>query len=224
MFRGDFEFHDGAAPRTWAQRRMPAAAPPRRRRLPTAAPSAASADWPPCHRRRQQPQAIVVTGLGAEAEKELQKIPFFVRGKARRNTERFARDKGVPVITVETSLRCQSPFQPLNRSCHPLRVVLVTMDSHLASAAERANRSWRAVPGLTLTVHAAAEWRDDAALQRCIADIARGDIVIVSMLFMEDHFLPVLPALQARREHCDAMVCLMSAAEVMSSRAWASST
>jgi magnesium chelatase subunit H len=35
------------------------------------------------------------------------------------------------------------------------------------------------------------------------------------MLFMEDHFLPVLPALQARREHCDAMVCAMSRGEVM---------
>jgi magnesium chelatase subunit H len=34
------------------------------------------------------------------------------------------------------------------------------------------------------------------------------------MLFMEDHFLPILPALQARREHCDAMVCAMSAGEV----------
>ena len=32
---------------------------------------------------------------------------------------------------------------------------------------------------------------------------------------MEDHFLPVLPALQARRDHCDAMVCAMSAGEVM---------
>ena len=97
-----------------------------------------------------------------------------------------------------------------------MRVVLVTMDSHLASAAERANRSLaKAVPGLSLVVHAAAEWRDDAAaLQRCTDDIARADIVLVSMLFMEDHFLPVLPALQARREQCDAMVCLMSAAEV----------
>ncbi len=97
-----------------------------------------------------------------------------------------------------------------------MRVVLVTMDSHLASAAERAHRSLaKAVPGLSLVVHAASEWRDDAvALQRCTDDIARADIVLVSMLFMEDHFLPVLPALQARRETCDAMVCLMSAAEV----------
>jgi light-independent protochlorophyllide reductase subunit B len=37
-----------------------------------------------------------------EAEKELGKIPFFVRGKARRNTERFAADRSVELITVET--------------------------------------------------------------------------------------------------------------------------
>ena len=98
-----------------------------------------------------------------------------------------------------------------------MRVVIVTMDSHLASAAERANRTLaRSMPGLQLTVHAAAEWSgDDAALRRCLNDIAHGDIVIATMLFMEDHFLPVLPALQARREACDAMVCAMSAAEVM---------
>ena len=35
------------------------------------------------------------------------------------------------------------------------------------------------------------------------------------MLFMEDHFQPVLPALEARRDQCDAMVCAMSAGEVM---------
>ena len=94
----------------------------------------------------------------------------------------------------------------------PLHVVLVTMDSHLASAAARANRTLaQSMPGLRLSVHAAAEWGDDdAALARCKADIATGDIVIVTMLFMEDHFLPVLPALRARREQCDAMVCAMS--------------
>ncbi len=98
-----------------------------------------------------------------------------------------------------------------------MRVVLVTMDSHLASAAARANRTLaRALPGVSLSVHAAAEWGDDSkALERCKADIAQGDIVIATMLFMEDHFLPVLPALQARRDACDAMVCAMSASEVM---------
>ena len=97
-----------------------------------------------------------------------------------------------------------------------MRVVIVTMDSHLASAAERANRALlKSLPGLQLSVHAAAEWGDDpAGLARCLADIAQGDIVIATMLFLEDHFLPVLPALKARRDHCDAMVCAMSAAEV----------
>ena len=35
------------------------------------------------------------------------------------------------------------------------------------------------------------------------------------MMFMEDHIEAVLPALKARRDHCDAMICCMSAAEVM---------
>jgi magnesium chelatase subunit H len=99
----------------------------------------------------------------------------------------------------------------------PVRVVLVTLDSHVAGAAARAEkRLLRELPGLSFTVHAASEWGEDGvALQRCKDDIASGDIVIATMLFMEEHFLPVLPALQARRDACDAMVCAMSAAEVM---------
>ncbi len=99
----------------------------------------------------------------------------------------------------------------------PVRVVIVTMDSHLAGAVERANHVLkRRLPGLSLTMHAAAEWGTDPdALGRCLADIAAGDIVVATMLFMEEHFLPVLPALEARRGACDAMVCAMSASEVM---------
>ena len=97
-----------------------------------------------------------------------------------------------------------------------MNVVIVTMDSHLASAAERANAVLaRSLPGLRLTVHAAAEWGDHPqALARCKADIASAHIVIASMLFLEDHFMPVLADLQARRDRCDAMVCAMSAGEV----------
>jgi magnesium chelatase subunit H len=54
--------------------------------------------------------------------------------------------------------------------------------------------------------------RTRSALERCLDDIAKGDIIVVTMLFMEDHIKAVLPALQARREHCDAMVGCMSAA------------
>jgi light-independent protochlorophyllide reductase subunit B len=46
--------------------------------------------------------AATATGWSAEAEKELSKIPFFVRGKARRNTERYATEQGIAAITLET--------------------------------------------------------------------------------------------------------------------------
>ena len=38
----------------------------------------------------------------ADAERELKRVPVFVRGKARRNTERFARDRGIVTISVQT--------------------------------------------------------------------------------------------------------------------------
>ena len=99
----------------------------------------------------------------------------------------------------------------------PLRVVIVTMDTHLGSSVARARttlaRDW---PGLHLAMHAASEFAGDpAATQRCRDDIAQADIVIAGMLFMEDHFLPILPDLQARRDRCDAMICIASASEVV---------
>ena len=99
----------------------------------------------------------------------------------------------------------------------PVRIVIVTLDNHLAGATERANQRLRKeAPGLSLHLHSASEWGDDpAALERCHADIAQGDIIIATMLFMEDHIQAVLPALQARRDHCDAMIGCMSAGEVI---------
>lgn len=86
MFREDFEFHDGAAPSHLGHHDAgPAEAPP-----PASAPI--SIGWAP------------------EAEKELGKIPFFVRGKARRNTERFAAESGVATITLETLYDAKAHF------------------------------------------------------------------------------------------------------------------
>jgi magnesium chelatase subunit H len=97
-----------------------------------------------------------------------------------------------------------------------LRVVIVTMDSHLSAAASRAEATLqREIPGLELVVHAADEWGSDAAaLAHCHADIASGDIVIATMLFLEDHVKAVQPALAARRADCHAMLCCMSAGDV----------
>ena len=86
MFREDFEFHDGVAPSHLGSTHgaSPDAAEP--------APAAAIA-------LSAEAQAVSWT---FEAESELRKIPFFVRGKAKRNTERFAGERGVATITVET--------------------------------------------------------------------------------------------------------------------------
>ncbi|WP_428541742.1 magnesium chelatase subunit H [Rhodopila sp.] len=99
----------------------------------------------------------------------------------------------------------------------PIRVVVVTMDSHLGGALTRAEGVLRReLPKLEVTMHAADEWGGNpGALAACHADIGRADIVIATMLFMEDHIRAVLPALAARRDHCDAMICMLSAGEVV---------
>ena len=98
-----------------------------------------------------------------------------------------------------------------------MRIVLVTMDSHLARAADRAAKALqREIPGLRFVVHAAEEWAsDEVALAACKADIAQADILVVTMLFLDEHIRAVLPALEARRLDCDAMLCCLSAGEVV---------
>ncbi len=99
----------------------------------------------------------------------------------------------------------------------PIRVVIVTLDGHLAGAVERARALLvRQLPGLELSLHVAADWRSDPeALERCRADIEQGDIVIAHMLFMEEHIEPVMPWLERRRDACDAMIGCMSAESVV---------
>jgi magnesium chelatase subunit H len=99
----------------------------------------------------------------------------------------------------------------------PIRMVIVTLDRHLSGVFKRATTALsRQIPGLSLTLHAATDWAEDSeALARCLADIASGDIIVATMLFMEDHVRAVLPALEARREHCDAMIGALSAGEII---------
>jgi light-independent protochlorophyllide reductase subunit B len=108
MFREDFEFHAGAAPSHLGSTRPAADISPAQ----AAAPQTPAALTPsePSTPKPTSPTASALPTQAAsnqatwsiEAEKELGKIPFFVRGKARRNTERFAQDLGVATITVET--------------------------------------------------------------------------------------------------------------------------
>lgn len=101
-------------------------------------------------------------------------------------------------------------------SAPPVNVVIVTMDGNLSGALERARPAlMRDIAGLRVTMHAAADFaNDERALAECRADIATGHIIIVGMMFLEDHFNPILADLAARRDHCDAMVCALCAKEV----------
>jgi light-independent protochlorophyllide reductase subunit B len=83
MFREDFEFSGDAAPS----------------HLGHAAP-------------QPEPEVAAITGVtwDADAEKELKKIPFFVRGKARRNTESYALQQKLPLIKIETLYDAKAYF------------------------------------------------------------------------------------------------------------------
>jgi light-independent protochlorophyllide reductase subunit B len=111
MFRGDFEFHDGAAASHLGRSGGPQAHP-----QADTAPATASAAAPtgkhdlPLAATPAQPTLPIVAVWGSDATRELQKIPFFVRGKARRNTERFATEKGLAQITVETLYDAKAHF------------------------------------------------------------------------------------------------------------------
>jgi light-independent protochlorophyllide reductase subunit B len=89
MFRDDFEFNDSVGPSHLGSEGEGA--------------------------RAQDPSSEAGHSDGAlvwdfEAEKELKKIPFFVRGKARRNTEKFAVEHGLTTIEVDTLYDAKAHF------------------------------------------------------------------------------------------------------------------
>ena len=92
MFREDFEFSDANGPSHHAAH-QPAAAP-----------------------KDIEPEEALSKGSSSnviwmtDAEKELRKIPFFVRGKAKRNTERYAADNGVLEISIDTLYEAKAHY------------------------------------------------------------------------------------------------------------------
>ena len=117
MFREDFEFGDGATP---SHLHSVAPAKPVASVVAMVPEPMGSATTPvvsePAHAPVLSPTAttvveapgapaVVTVGAptwSADGEKELGKIPFFVRGKARRNTEKYAAAQGITLITTET--------------------------------------------------------------------------------------------------------------------------
>jgi light-independent protochlorophyllide reductase subunit B len=126
MFRHDFEFIDGH--RSHLGDGAPGSNP-----VEAGAPPAAASPSAPAARADSGPGAgaegsvAVAAGAAATAnleapvasgepvwtadgEAELHKIPFFVRGKVRRNTETFARERGIGQITAETLYDAKAHF------------------------------------------------------------------------------------------------------------------
>ncbi|WP_373472869.1 magnesium chelatase subunit H [Sphingorhabdus lacus] len=100
-------------------------------------------------------------------------------------------------------------------STPPVRVVIITLDNHLAGAVDRANSDLKS-DNVSIGLYAASDWdRDPSVLTRAKGDIARADIIIATMLFLEDHVRAIHPALMERRDSCDAIVGMMSAADIV---------
>ena len=97
------------------------------------------------------------------------------------------------------------------------RVVIITLDSHAAGPARRAMDVLATdYPGLDLQIHAAAEWGETpGAFEAAEEAVRNGDIIIANLLFLEEHVARILPALRARRDHCDAMIGVVADAEVV---------
>jgi len=93
MFRDDAEFHDQAAPSHLGGKTLPHGGDT----IPPTLPAPALA-------------SDIIVAWAADAEQELRKVPFFVRGKARRNTEKFAAAHGLAIITVETLYDAKAHF------------------------------------------------------------------------------------------------------------------
>ena len=93
MFREDFEFNDSAGPSHLASH------------ISNTYEQGGSKSG---QQQEQIEQDLPVWEKGAELE--LKKIPFFVRGKARRNTETFAKEKGIVSITTETLYEAKAHY------------------------------------------------------------------------------------------------------------------
>lgn len=89
MFSEDFEFHNEAQPsHLGGQRRRSSAEPP----------------------AQPEPAEPLAANWTSDATEALGRVPFFVRGKARRNTESYALERGLTEISVETLYDAKAHF------------------------------------------------------------------------------------------------------------------
>jgi magnesium chelatase subunit H len=104
-----------------------------------------------------------------------------------------------------------------DRPSQGYRVVIVTLDRHAAGPAMRVMpRLQGDFPGLTVEIFAAAEWGSHpAALAECQAALLGADLVVATLLFLEEHVAPILPDLVAARDRCDAFVGMIADPQIV---------
>jgi light-independent protochlorophyllide reductase subunit B len=110
MFRHDFEFVDGH--RSHLGDGAPSMAPtadPLHGDVAASTATAASATAT-ATATLEAPAAAGESRWSPDGEAELHKIPFFVRGKVKRNTETFARERGIALIDAETLYDAKAHF------------------------------------------------------------------------------------------------------------------
>lgn len=99
----------------------------------------------------------------------------------------------------------------------PYRVVLVTLNAHVAGAFNTARTMLKKeLPGLDWRLHVGADFAEDpAAVARANADIAQADLIICTQLFTEESAGPIRDAVASRRDAADAVVVALCLNELM---------
>ena len=105
MFQDDFEFANDRGPS-----HLHAEAPAAPVLSMAAEPEASDAALATAEPGAGTPGPAGAPSWTADAEQELKKIPFFVRGKVRRNTEAFAVERGISIITVDIMYDAKAHF------------------------------------------------------------------------------------------------------------------
>ena len=116
-----------------------------------------------------------------------------------------------PISAAEARSAAASP------AAIPVRMTIITLDSHMASTVERARAVLaREMPGLRLTLHAMTDWAgNDQAREQARRDVAEADFVIANMVFLEDHIRTIEPWLAEARQRADAVLGCLSGTEIV---------
>jgi magnesium chelatase subunit H len=101
------------------------------------------------------------------------------------------------------------------RTAPRLKFVITTLDAHLADAFEGAKRGLADLPNVDVRMHIAADFSDPAAAERARRDIADANFIVCTQLFQEEYANAVLPAVLARRDAADAVLCALCTPELV---------